>query len=330
MKNKEVAKHLTTIGQLYALTAKNRFRQRTFEDAARTIGEMNIPIEEAIHAKLPGVGASVIETVSQFLSDGESDRLTTLSQEWPVEALTMTAVDGVGPKTAMKLHGEGIKNFNELVAAAEAGKLKDRLFKAVEFARDKSQGRIVHSLARYLSEWVDEEMGDVVTRLQVCGSIRRKKSTSKDVDIVVIADDKQAAFDKFISLGEEINRGDRKASIRATYRATMMQVDLWVVEPWHWGAAILYATGCKEHVKNMRALAQRNGHRLNEYGLFNRDVETFTEENQLAGEEEQDIYGYLGLQYVEPLYRARLWLRNRTIERRERRAGKLACQDQED
>lgn len=118
-RNLEVAAHLRTIAQLLSLDGAGKFRIDAFENAARTVETLSGPIEDADLSKIHGIGKSTATTIQQFLATGQSMRLNDLGTRWPVEALTMTRVKGVGPKTAMRLHREGIANFDELVARAE-------------------------------------------------------------------------------------------------------------------------------------------------------------------------------------------------------------------
>lgn len=310
-RNQETAQHLRTIAQLLSLDGGGKFKVDAFENAARAVETMAGPVEQADLSKVPGVGKSTAEAIRQFVALGRTDRMDELAQRWPVGALTMTRVKGIGPKTAMKLHDQGIADFDALVARAEAGSLTkkgqrdDALIREVLYARDLKQGRRPHLIAKSIGEWAASEVAKLagVRGVTVCGSVRRGAETSKDVDLIVLVEpgaDRDAIAGGFLALGDPINSGRAKASAYLTHTYQTMQVDIWMVEEWYHGAALVYATGSKAHCIALRARAQGRGKTLNEYGLFPADCQDFTEENSLAGRTEGDVYEALGLPYVEP------------------------------
>jgi len=310
-RNVEVARHLRTIAQLLSLDGASKFRVDAFENAARILETRSVPVEDSVISGIQGIGKSTAEVIREFLDTGTSSRLKELGTRWPVDALTMTRVKGVGPKTAMRLHGEGISDFDALVARAEAGTLTKKgqrdeaLIREVLYARDVGQGRVEHEIARHIGEWAAKEVGRIVgvAAVTVCGSVRRGAATSKDVDLIVLLGpgaDRATVAAGFLALGDPINSGGSRASARLTKIGQTMQVDMWMVEEWHHGAALVYATGSKAHCIALRERAQGRGKTLNEYGLFPSDCQDFTEGNSLAGATEGDVYKALGLPYVEP------------------------------
>jgi DNA polymerase (family 10) len=305
MDNREITAHLVLISQLMALDGANKFKVMVFQNAADAIKGTNIDVTQVDPKTIDGVGDSIAAVIRQLIKTGTSDKLDELSKRWKPSVMEMTRVNGIGPKTAYKLHLEhGIQDFAELVKFAESGGLNERLTKAVFYARDTASGRIPHIIAKYLADHVIAEIQDLTRNVQVCGSIRRNTDTSKDVDIVACVENGNRAklFEKFNSLGEVIGSGDRKSSIRFTHLNTTMQVDLWVVDPWYWGSALVYATGSKDHCVAIRSLAKSRGLIVNEYGIFRQDVE-YNEQNQLGGRDEHDIYRVLNLEYQEPAER---------------------------
>jgi DNA polymerase (family 10) len=225
----------------------------------------------------------------------------------------MLVVPGIGPKTALKYYAEGIKNFDELVVAAHAGKLKDKVRDAVLFAVKKE--RVPHDEAKILAQEVIFQLRNqgmipmlAMKQYEVCGSIRRNSVDSKDVDIVGCVADKKnvdAILDEFVKLGTKISRGENRASIRFTHDGRMMQVDLWLVPPESYGSALVYATGSKDHNIELRKVAIRKNMVLNEYGIFRLANGEVAE--KLGGSNEQDVYRVLSLGYQEP------WERNETL-----------------
>lgn len=306
--NQRVASHLQLIAQLYLLEdqQKNKFRITTFQDAAKKIVAMDQSVDGVDLSALHGIGKSVVEEVSQLLSTGTTDRLAELGKKIPVEAMTMTRVEGIGPKTALKLHGEGIHNFDELVTAAHANdvRVSDRHIKNVLAAASKQNGRVPHYEASKLASQVCSRLYQysyLRDSVYVCGSLRRRTMDSKDIDIVALATDREALLKEFCACGEVVNCGENKATIRIN-DAYQMNCDLWLVELWHLGAALIYTTGSKDHCVALRARAKSMGYTLNEYGIF-KPGDAYTQENCLAGKSEAEVYQFLGVKHLEPEYR---------------------------
>jgi DNA polymerase (family 10) len=303
---KETAAHLRLIAQMMTLDGANGFRTRAFNEAADAV-EHGVDDIGAVEdpSTIDGIGKSTADVITEFLETGSSARALALEAKLPgvTDALTMTIVDGIGAKTAWKFaKTKGIKNFDDLVAAADRGELREKMATAVRFAKEKAAGRIPYTTAKIIADHVVNSMRDVVDRIQVCGSFRRKKATSKDIDVVALIPPhakREEVFECFVELGEVINVGDKKSSIWVTKYNVSMQVDLWLVDEWYWGSALHYATGSKDHVKDIRAQARAQGYTVNEYGVFRADAE-LTPENQLAGRTEESMYDFFGLKYPEP------------------------------
>ena len=306
--NRNVAEHLQLLSMAMALDGQNNFKIKAFEEAAEALVLSPSDVRYTDPRTISGIGASVAEAIQDFLATGTSKRLEALKEKHPIEALSMCRVDGIGPKTALKYHTEGIRNFAELVAAANTpGKLKDKVRDAVLFAVKKE--RVPHDEAKALAEKVIVELvaSKQAVRLAceeytICGSIRRGAVDSKDVDIVgkVLHEAaRDAVLDEFEKIGTKISRGENRASIRFTHNGRTMQVDLWLVPPESYGSALNYATGSKDHCVAVRALARKRGMLVNEYGIWKTN-DAGDPVERLGGHDEGDLYRVLRLPYVEP------------------------------
>lgn len=283
--------HLLQIAAMMQLDKANQFKLRAFREAAEglrlTMGKLNVDA-------VTGAGDSIKAVLRQFAATGTSDRFEELAQRWPASALSMLRVNGVGPVTMMKLYNEGYHDFNELLMAAKNGKLNEKLTTAC-LAAEKF-ARVPHETAKALAQWVVSQILPLVEKAEVCGSIRRKAPDSKDVDIIAQIPDtanRSSIFQEFAKLGELINAGDTKSSIRVSRFGVTMQVDLWLVLEENWGAALNYATGSTAHNIKLRAMAKEHGMLINEYGIWRDGV-------KLGGHLETDIYQILRIDYVEP------------------------------
>jgi DNA polymerase (family X) len=304
--NKACARHLILISMGLALDGANRFKITAFENAATSVMLYPHDVKEAAGfvggiKAIGGIGDSTAAVILEWVKTGTSARYEELAKKHPMEALTMTIVDGIGPKGALKLYEAGIKNFDMLVAAAREGKLPDKQKEAVLFAVEKV--RVPHEEAKALAQAVIGclKATTKLTKFEPAGSLRRKTADSKDVDIVSCTDsttDRDDALDVFSKLGQFIQRGENRASIRFTRNGRTMQVDLWIVPVESWGSALNYATGSKNHNVHLRMLAGKAGMTVNEYGIFKLEGDKAGE--RLGGADEHDLYRLLGIPYVEP------------------------------
>lgn len=292
--NENLISHLKLVAQLTELDGGNRFKVVAFKNVAENLAMEPKEVTLENVSDVPGAGESVRAIMTQFLTTGDSDRLRDLASRWPLGALTMCRVTGIGPKTSIKLHKEGYADYAALLQAAKDGKLKAKLAESV-LAAEKF-ARVEHRTAKLLADWVASQMAPLVERIQPCGSVRRKSPDSKDVDLVaqVPADaDRAAIFSELAKLGELINAGETRSSIRVTRYGHTIQVDLWLVPESCWGSATLYATGSKNFNIRCRQAAIERGWKLNEYGLWDGDV-------CLESGTEQAILQKLGVPWTEP------------------------------
>ncbi len=220
----------------------------------------------------------------------------------------MGKIPGLGAKRVKTLYEKlNIKTIDELKAAALAHsisfldgfgeKLEENILKSINEIRDKRNVRFLLGIAYPLASEIVGKLKEnsPVDKITVCGSLRRMKETIGDIDILVTSKKPEKVMDYFVSmpLVKSINaKGDTKSSI-ITFEG--IQVDLRVVEPSSYGAAIQYFTGSKEHNVCLREIAIKKNLKLNEYGLF--DIDSG---RKVGGEKEEGIYEILGLQFIPP------------------------------
>lgn len=303
MNKQAIIDHLTAVAHLKAMGRANPFSVRAYQKAVEVLRRATELPEDPL--AIEGIGDGIAGVIDEFVRTGTSQPYEVLSKKLPVEALTLTRVQGIGPMTALKLHGEGIRNYDELVAAAAAGKLNPKMTAAVRFAEETKAGRVPYELASSLGHDVLGVVKTVegVLRASVAGSLRRCRTTIKDLDIVAAGDGRpvqdlfksiEADLRAFELLREVVAYGNQKATLRVERYGVLMACDVWIVPLASFGAALCYATGSKEHNIRMRALAKERGWLLNEKGLFD------TDGNVLASLEEENIYASLGVPYLEP------------------------------
>lgn len=311
MRNEEIAKLLNRISSLLELKGENPYKFIAYAEAARRIENLPLPIED-LHQEnrlreIPNVGPSIASKIAEYLNTGRCSYLEELLAEIPVELIELERIPGVGPKLAQLFYRElGIHSIEELENAARQGKLRklfrlgakaeSNILQGIETLRKRS-GRTPLGLALPLAEKMLLTLRNYpfVLAAQGCGSLRRMRETVGDLDILVASQEPEKVMQAFTQLPEVrkiLAVGSTKASILSQ---NDLQVDLRVVEPASFGAALQYFTGSQAHNVRIREIAVRLGFKLNEYGLFRLE-----DEKKIAGENEEEIYSALGLTWIPP------------------------------
>jgi DNA polymerase (family X) len=296
--NQQIAAHLKLIAQLKTLDGDNRFSIKAYEDAAGTIAQLTISDG---YQNIQGVGEKIGKVIQEFQDTGTSSTLQDLETRWPAEIMTLTCLNGVGPKRAFKLYQQGYHNFDQLHQAALKGEIDVALSNKVLLAALKKSGRhpreTVLPVAKYLAESLAEVAG--VSCIEIGGSLRRAAKDAKDIDLVArisSEDVRPKLMERFAFYGNgTYEGGDLKGSIQYPLSSEqVIQVDLWIADESYWGSLLNHATGSKDHNIALRSLAKGRGMIISEYGIHD------DEGNKLGGEKETDLYRILDIPYVEP------------------------------
>ena len=322
MTNQEVAKKLREVYNLMQHAGENRFRAIAFDRAAQTIEGLNDEIlkyiEEDSLTDIKGIGKSIAEDIKTYHETGTMPVLEDLKKRVPEGLIEWTNISGLGPKNIVKIHKElGITTIPELKEACNNGavgalpglgqKSADKIIKSIEYL--EQYGERCHlddalDIAEPIFEFVKNLDG--VIEADIAGSLRRSRETIGDIDILASAEkeDVESIFDAFVDhklVVEVLGRGDTKSSVRSE---TGRQVDLRIVKPHEYPAALMYFTGSKEHNIVLRQRARDRGMSLNEYGLFKLKEDKETDfDQQVETTSEDDIYQKLGLNFIIPEHR---------------------------
>jgi DNA polymerase (family 10) len=309
----EMADRLEATGVEYKPNAYRRAAESVREQP-RSVAELAREDPEALE-DLPDVGEAIASKLAEYVDTGSIGELEELREELPVEMSELTAVEGVGPKTVGSLYEAlGVADLDDLEAAAEAGEIRDvkgfgakteqNILEAVAFAREAGD-RMLLGEARPVA---DEALATLrsapeVERADVAGSIRRWKDTIGDVDVLVASEDGPAVVETFTgwdAVDDLIEAGDTKASVRVDG----VRVDLRVVAPGEFGAALQYFTGSKDHNVTLRNRAIERGLKMNEYGVFDVSAVEAPDDQRagerIAGETEASMYEALDLVWIPP------------------------------
>lgn len=341
--NAALAERFHEIARMLELTGANPFKVNAYAKAARAIEDAAEDFEklagdpERLQA-VEGIGKSTAEKIVEFKETGRIEEHERLRQEVPAGLIKILQIQGLGPKTVRAMWQElGITSIAELQGAIDEGRLAELPGmgpKKIENVRQSlaffagGQKRLPIGRAMPIALRFVERLTGVpgVSRATYAGSLRRGKETVGDIDILACVDDPAAgaaaaeAFTTIDGVARVLAKGETKSSVLVSIRADTgrwggghdaegeeetVQADLRVVPAAHWGAALHYFTGSKEHGVKLRQRALDRGLTLNDWGLFPEDKST-TEPPQkrgvapVAAATEEEIYRKLGLAWIPP------------------------------
>ncbi len=311
MKNSELAKIFYEMAS-FLEAERVPFKPYAYERAALSLQALNEDVADIYRRggqkallEIPGIGKGIADHIEEYLKTGKIKNYEKYKKRLPVKMDELIRVEGLGPRKARILYQKlKIKNLKDLERAAKTHKIaplfgfgeqtEKNILQGIEFLkRDKGRfllGKIMPAV-KEIYEKIKAVQG--VKHISLAGSLRRKKETIGDADILVVAEKPQAVMDFFVNLPgvEKVwGKGGTKASVRISEG---FDVDIRVVPEKSYGAALQYFTGCKEHNVATRRMAIEKGLKLSEYGVFRGA-------KMIAGKTEEDVYRAIGLPYIEP------------------------------
>jgi DNA polymerase (family 10) len=308
--NADIAAVFEEMADLLEIRGANPFRVRAYRTGARAVAEYGDDLAGLIRngkqlPKIPGIGQELSHKIEEIVNTGGSAFLERLHKEIPAAVTRLLEVPGLGPKRVKALYEAfHIENLEALKQAAEAGRIRaltgfgakteQRILDAVG-KKPAGKRRFKRVVAAQYAETLAAALRNVkgVSRVEIAGSYRRCKETVGDLDLLAIAPTGTAIMRRFASYDEVsrvISQGDTRASV---VLECGLQVDLRVVGPESYGAALAYFTGSKAHNIALRKRAQGLGLKLSEYGVF-RGAERIT------GDTEESVFAALGLPWIPP------------------------------
>jgi DNA polymerase (family 10) len=309
MKNQEVAGFFKRMADMLEIKGENPFRIRAYQRAAQNIENLTEDIALVAERKglseLPGIGKDLAKKITEILETGSLNKYEELKQAIPEGVMELITIPGLGPRTAKTVYDElNVASVDELEQAAREHRLQElpgikakteeNILKGIALYRQKLARFPLNTMLTLSREITTElEKLQEVERISVAGSVRRRKETIKDLDILIVSPNPEMVMEFFtrLPLVEQIQaKGRTKSSIRTK---AGMQVDLRVVAPDAFGAALCYFTGSKDHNIRIRELAIKKGLKINEYGVF-------SGEERIGGAEEEEVFAALGLPVIPP------------------------------
>ena len=308
----EIAALLDETATLLELDGGNPFEVRAYQNAARAIGALEGDIEALARsgqlANTPGLGKTILTRVNEALTTGHIRFHDELAEKIPVGLRQMTRIPGLGAKRVRQLNSElGISTLQELQQAAQEGKIasvsgfgaksQENILKGIEFLQ-QHQDRFRIDIAEAQAEAVAAELRALpqVVRLQVAGSIRRRRETVHDIDIVgsvAQESDREPIMKHLLGLpavASVIGTGDTKSSV---VLRSGIALDLRLVLDEEYPYLLHHSTGSKAHNVSLRAHAQRQDIKISEYGVWK-------SEEKIACKDEADFYRIFGMEFIPP------------------------------
>jgi DNA polymerase (family 10) len=316
--NKSIAGILYETADLLEIDGGDSFRIRSYRNAAEAIEGFPQQISELIAEPkkvlaIPGIGKGMLENLTEMLGQGRLPLHAELLKKYRPSMLQLLKVQGLGPKTiALIWSAYQVSDLEGVETLAREGKIRSlprmgekqeqKLLKAIEDYRRIAGRFLLDAAEAQAAKLVDHLRGyDGIEKITPAGSLRRGRETVGDLDILVTGPacgrdaERQKLIEyiiKFPPLMEIIARGENKVSFRLRGG---MQVDVRLLPPDSFGAAVQYFTGSKAHNVSLRQRALKMGYTLNEYSLARLDNQQI-----VASKSEEEIYAALGLDYIPP------------------------------
>lgn len=317
MDNKRIAQIFQEIGDILEIKGENRFRVLAYRKAEQSILDLGRDLSDIYQEdpkkllEIPGIGKDLAAKIVELLQTGKCVYYENLVKTFDVGLLEMLRVRGVGPKKVLLFFNTlQINSVEKLRQAAADGKLRElpgmgeksetEIIKALaEYERHTE--RMMLSEALYLAEKIVKYLQQcpAARRVEYAGSLRRKRETVGDLDILVAVQDKAKNYQivsdyfvKFPDVKSVIAKGETKTSV---ILRSGIQSDLRVIDEKVFGAALHYFTGSKDHNVTLRDKAKKMGLKVSEYGVFKLHN---GKESLVAGKTEEEVFKAVGLPFI--------------------------------
>jgi len=318
MDNKAIAGILYETADLLEIDGQDSFRIRSYRNAAQAIEALSQQISELINEpkkvlEVPGIGKSMLQHLQEMFKEGRLGLHAELLQKYRPSMLDLLRIQGLGPKTiALIWSAYQVCDLEGVETLCRQGKIRilprmgekqeQKLLKAIADYR-RIAGRFLLDAAERQAQKISDHLLAFpgVEKVSPAGSLRRGRETVGDLDMLVTGEaccsetERQKLTDHIIQLPglmEIIAQGENKISFRLRGG---MQVDVRLLPPDSFGAAMQYFTGSKAHNVALRQRALKMGYTLSEYSLSRLDTQEVA-----AGTSEEEIYSKLKLDYIPP------------------------------
>ena len=311
-KNREIADIFNQLADILEIKGETAFKVLAYRKGARILENLTQGIDDLFGGgqapRIAGIGEGLSKKIREYLETGKIGKLDEEKKGVEPGLIEMLSVPGLGPKTIQLVRDKlGVKSIDELTARIEDGSLAglfgmgtkraENILKAIRLRR-RARQRIPLIEAMIIAEAITEHLAEVpgIGRISTAGSLRRMKETIGDIDILAAGKSGEriiAHFCAFPGGGRVLASGKTKGAILVKAGSELRQVDLRIVRPEAYGAALQYFTGSKDHNVKLRGLARDRRLKVSEYGVFRG-------KHRIAGRKEEEVYRALGLPWIPP------------------------------
>ena len=320
MDNKQIAEILEEIGTLLELKGENPFKCRAYHNASRVVASLMTDLKQLSERdelkKIKGIGEGLAEKIVELIQTGKSVYHEQLKNSLPPGLLDMLRIPGLGPKRIKVLFDKlNITSIEQLKEAAEkkqleeldgfGEKIEENILRGIELIK-KHADKYLYPTAKEAADRVINDLKKIkaVIRVEVAGSLRRRKEIIGDIDILASAKKNDTpkimkSFTTHPDVAEIIAAGETKSSVILN---SGISCDLRVVSEEEFPFALAYFTGSKEHNVEMRSLSKKFGLSLNEYGFseLGEEEKRGKAKRKIKCKGESEIYRTLELAYIPP------------------------------
>ncbi len=315
MDNSQIADMFSRMAMLLEFKGEDPFKVKAYNNAARNIKRLD---EELFHMygkgnieDINGIGKALEDKIIQMLEKGTFKAYEKVAEEIPEGIMEIMDIPGIGPKQARLFYEKlGISSVDGLVKAAGEHRIRklprmgpkqeeNILRSAIRYQQHNSRGRHTIAFAMKMAEEIREALcsAEFIENVVIAGSLRRKKETVGDIDLIAVSSDPEKVVSFFTGMEkveDVLVTGTHKASI--IYSCNTMgsiNIDLRVIDGHFLGSMLQYLTGSKEHNIHLRKLALLKGYSLSEYGFTDQGTD-----KSVSCKREEDVYRLLGLEYI--------------------------------
>ena len=312
MKNAQIAKIFKDIAKILELKGSNPFRVRAYEKAAFNIEnlpeDLDVILGEGRIREIPGIGKDLAVKIEEVIRTGTLEFYEKLKSDIPPGLVSMLNIPGLGPKTIKNIYDKlKIDTVDKLEAAAKEGilqsiegirkKTQENIIKGIEFMKKAGERIPLHLALEIARNFIDNLKNfKAVRRVECAGSLRRRKETVRNINILVESDNPSAVIDVFSQdplVKKVVAKGRTDISVLAGDIG--IQVDLRITKEDSFGAALMYLTGSKQFNAKLEQAALKNGYIINELGVF--DSKT---NSRICGKTEEEIFSFMKMSYIYP------------------------------
>lgn len=255
--------------------------------------------------EIPGIGKELTKKIEELITTGKLGYYQKIKKQYPFDMLGITRIQDVGPKTAMMLFKKlKVKSVKDIERAAKKSliaslpgmgkRTEDKIIRGIAYLKGQVDRRVIHDVLPFAQTLV-EKLSNIsgTTHVDIAGSLRRRKDTIGDIDLLATSKNPALLIRAFTSL-QEVDEVLEKGTSKVTVRyLNGMQGDLFILSPSQYGSALVHFTGSREHNILLRKRAKQKNLTLSEHGLFK-------QKKPLSSKTEKNIYTHLGLQYIPP------------------------------